>query len=304
MAAATVSYKIGPGPHVDSVQPATSRVLAGTPGTFTVKGSMLPVGMVFQLDGCASVSEVLDSGTATQRQFACTFPSDTPSGERTGTIGPVGSAGTPFDKVLSTFVVSVMAPTIDTQFALDDKFDGDILDPTKWTSNPYKPGYGDPTVANGLVHLANCQSAHTDGKVAISGNRIVIEARFVGPKASGSDSNVVLIDKATGSRLQIGDSTYWSGIYLLLSKNGTYDSIKSYPGTATHQFKVYRIALDGTNVTIERGDSLDTLTTKITEVMPRSVTDGTYYVQIGTGGCDGIYSPADFDWIRVYSSPS
>ena len=173
------------------------------------------------------------------------------------------------------------------------------LDPAKWTSNPYKPGYGDPTVGNGLVHLANCQSANTAGKVTFSGNRIVIKARFVGPKSWGRDTYVSLIDSSTGSLLRIGDSNYWNGIYLQLSKSGNYEVVKSYSGTSTSQFQEYRITLEGKTVTIERGDTLAAITKTITEIMPRSVTDGSYYVQIGTGGCDGYYSPADFDWIQV-----
>ena len=183
--------------------------------------------------------------------------------------------------------------------SLNDEFNGIDLDLTKWTSRPYRPGFGDPKVANGLVHLANCQSADTAGKVVISGSRIVIESRFAGQKPSGRDSRIMLTDPISKSLFNVGDSNYWGGIYLQLSRNGVHEVVKYYSGTTTTQFKEYRITLEGKTVTIERGDNLSALTTKIVEVMPRSVTDGSYYVTIGTGGCDGVYSPADFDWIRI-----
>ena len=135
--------------------------------------------------------------------------------------------------------------------------------------------------------------------MTFSGNRIVIKARLVGPKSWGRDTYISLIDSSTGSLLRIGDSNYWNGIYLQLSTSGKYEVVKSYSGTSTSQFQEYQITLEGKTVTIERGDTLATITKTITEIMPRSVTDGSYYVQIGTGGCDGYYSPADFDWIQV-----
>lgn len=175
------------------------------------------------------------------------------------------------------------------------------LNPALWTSAPYRPGFGDPTVGGGVVHLANCQSATTQGKAHVAGSRIVVEARFVGPKPSGRDTYVALIDKDTGSRLQIGDSNYWGGIYLQLYNGKTFDVIKNWNGTTTNAWREYRITLEGTSVTIQRGEHLGALTETYNVVMPRSVTSGKYEVQIGTGGCDGIYSPADFDWIRVFS---
>lgn len=284
---------------VESVEPATASILGGQ--EFIVRGAKLPTGLSFSLQDCDDVRDILTRASATERHFTCTFAPNTTAGIKHGVIAT--SSNPLLGEVIKEFTVTATSssPTPENPSVFSDDFNGAALDSAKWTSSPYKPGFGDPTVANGLVHLANCQSANTSGKVAISGSRIVIESRFVGPKGSGRDSYISLIDASTGSLLQIGDSDYWSGIYLQLSKNSVYDAIKSYPGTSTNQFKEYRITLEGKKVTIERGDSLDALVTKITETLPRSMTDGTYYIKIGTGGCDGIYSPADFDWLRVYT---
>lgn len=88
------------------------------------------------------------------------------------------------------------------------------------------------------------------------------------------------------------------GQTIQLATNGIGSFNGVYGGT-TSAFKAYRITMQGTNVTVERGDTLTTLTERFSVVLPRTVTDGTYYLRLGTGGCDGVYSPADFDWIRV-----
>ena len=213
-----------------------------------------------------------------------------------GTGGADYCPGT-YDWVQIT-ATTVNVPPLPTVFS--DDFNGVTLDPLKWTSRPYIPGYGDPTVGSGLVHFANCQSADTLGKVSITGAKIVIESRFAGQKPDGRDSHISLIDPATNSTVQIGDTSYsgW-GIYLHVTLNGVPGPLLHLGGT-TAAFKEYRITLDGINVTIERGDTLNNLTEKYTAITSRSITTGaTYYLRAGTGGCDGVYSPADFDWIRV-----
>lgn len=207
-----------------------------------------------------------------------------------------------FEGALSAAEVSALAAVPASPAVFIDEFGiGTVLDPAKWTARTLVSGnYGVPNVVDGLAHIAYCQYADTAGKVAISGGRIVIESRFAGQKAGGRDTNISLRDPVTGSWLQFGDTDYrgW-GKYLHLSTNGVYDYIGSFGGT-TSAFKEYRVTLEGKNVTIERGDSLSRLNEISTVVMPRSVTSGTYHLRIGTGGCDGIYSPADFDWVRIY----
>lgn len=182
-----------------------------------------------------------------------------------------------------------------------DDFSGTSLDSTKWTGHASIPstGYGLPTVANGVAHFANCQYADTKDKVSFSGSKFVIEARFAGQKEWGRDTWIALFDPSTGSRLMIHDTNYYGwGVTVYLDKNYAMELNQFFGGT-TSAYKEYRIAVEGTSVTVERGDSLATLSEKHVVTLPRSATDGKYYLGIGTGGCDGFYSPGDFDWIRV-----
>lgn len=186
--------------------------------------------------------------------------------------------------------------------SFSDDFNGTTLDSTKWNSTPCNASFGDPTVIGGMARFDRCQTADTRGKFTVSGNKIVIEARFAGQMTSGRDSNIALVDPVTGGFLQIGDTNYsdinGSGVYVYLYNGSSYDVAHRYGGS-TSAFKEYRITIEGKNVTIERGDSLANLTEKVPVTLPRAVTGGSYYLRIGTGGGDGIYSPADFDWIRV-----
>jgi hypothetical protein len=184
-----------------------------------------------------------------------------------------------------------------------DYFDGTSLNtavwnPLNWSGGPTLP-YGLPTVGNGMLHLANCQGADTNGKVMLSGSKIVIESRFAGQKSWGRDSVITLADPTTGLEFSFRDTNYegW-GQTIHLAQNGIGNFNMPLGGT-TSAFKEYRITLRGANVTVERGDTLAVLTERFTVTLPRSVTDGNYYLKLGTGGCDGFYSPADFDWIRV-----
>lgn len=194
-------------------------------------------------------------------------------------------------------------PVVVAQSGLDDQFNGTMLDPAiwnprNWTGGPTLP-YGVPTVGNGLVHLSNCQGIDTANKVMLSGSRFVIESRFAGQKPTGRDSSIALVDPTTGLEFMFHETNYrgW-GQTIQLATNGIGSFNGVYGGT-TSAFKAYRITMQGANVTVERGDTLTTLTERFSVVLPRTVTDGTYYLRLGTGGCDGVYSPADFDWIRV-----
>ncbi len=184
---------------------------------------------------------------------------------------------------------------------LSEDFNGTALDTSKWTSSPCNASFGDPTMVGGMAHFGACQTADTRGKATVSGNKIVIEARFAG-KNWARDSNIALVDPVTGGFLQIGDTSYsdgnGSGIYAYLYNGSSWEFAHRYGGS-TSSFKEYRITIEGKNVTIQRGDSISNLTETIPVTLPRAVTGGFYYLRIGTGGGDGIYSPADFDWIRV-----
>lgn len=107
----TNAASVAQGPVVTAVTGELSVVTAGVKTTFTVAGTQLPVGLAFQLAGCETVAAVA-GGTTAQRQFTCTFPATAAAGVAHGSIGPVGSAGTPFDSMLKGFEVTVVAATV------------------------------------------------------------------------------------------------------------------------------------------------------------------------------------------------
>lgn len=268
----------------------------------SLRGNNLPpTSLLATLDGgiCA------ESGTPTdtERSYQCM-----PNRSALSYVFSLGDAsdliaGTPRNITVAKYVPVCALPQIlqggvcvAPPLFIDD-FNGTTLDSSKWTSSPCLSA-GDPTFAgNGQVHFGSCQSASTQGKATFSGKKIVIEARFAGQKGAGRDSGITLLNTTTGDFFQFGDTDYLNrGVYAYLYYGGTYEFVQQYGGTTT-AFKDYRVTIEGTSVTIQRGDSLSNLTETYTATLPRSATDGTYYLRIGTG--TDWYAPADFDWIRV-----
>lgn len=229
-------------------------------------------------------------------------------GTTTVSVTPVLQDGTACSTTISTIIVQspvcispqtlqggvCVTPTVTAQFS--DDFNGAAIDTSKWISIPCHSA-GDPMVGGGLIHFDSCQSADTHTKVSFSGQKIVIEVRFQGPKSGGRDTAIALVNAATGDFFQFGDTDYESrGVYAYLYYGGVYEFVQAYGGTTT-AFKEYRVTIEGQNVMIQRGDSLSNLTESYTATLPRSATNSAYYLRIGTGA--SYYAPADFDWIRV-----
>ena len=180
-----------------------------------------------------------------------------------------------------------------------DQFDDTTIDLIKWTPRSWSPGFGTAFLTGGLLHIDNCQYVDTKDKYVFAGSKIVIETRFAGQKYWGRDTGFSLVNTLTSERVHVGDTNYRGfGVYVNLTKSGVDEFFQQFGGT-TSAFKAYRITFQGANLTIERGDSIDKLSEKYTSVLPINVTNSTYYLELNTGGCDGYYSPADFDWINV-----
>lgn len=186
-----------------------------------------------------------------------------------------------------------------------DDFLGTAINTAVWTA------MGTPTVNDGLVQFAANQGLSTKGKVSFSGERIVVEARMAGQGPS-RDTEITIVDAATGEAIQIGDTTWCNWGFFAFSNRTAY-SFTDAPtlactanavngisfGGSTNQFMEYRITLNGNKITIERGASLTNLTQSATKTLGKSISGRSFYVVIRTG--DATLSPATVDWIRVYT---
>ena len=176
-----------------------------------------------------------------------------------------------------------------------DDFNGTTLNGNYWTGVVGISGY---SVANGTVQFNRASSAHTNGKIILGGGKIVVEARFGGLTSNGRDTNIALVDIASGDRVQAGDTNYQGqGFYAYAT--GAYGLGQQSTGSpSTNGYLEYRITLEDRTLTLERGPSLNNLNFKKVFTLAQSSIGKSYYLQIGTGG--GIeYSPGTFDWVQI-----
>jgi hypothetical protein len=181
----------------------------------------------------------------------------------------------------------------------EDDFAGSTLNTSKWRER--RPSTGVISLSSGMVHLGVFSSAETCGKFAMLGDApMVVEARFAG-QGSGRDSVINLMGPATSGAdfIQVGDTSYQDrGLYGNAAGSFAFDTVSGGPTTTA--FKEYRVTLSGSLLTIARGDTLDTLTETAFAQLPRSAAGTSFFLRIGTGS--ELFSPADFDWIRVRGS--
>ena len=284
--------------RVDSVAPLVAVI--GQRLMFDVIGSNLQIGLSFQLTDCANIAETAVSTDSSRRSFSCTFPPGTQPGSKNGAIGPVGSAGSPFEKALKIFQVDVSSPSPGTANLFSDRFDGTALDSTYWTST----GSGALSVTSGFAILNCAAQVNTKGKLEISGDKgIVIEARFAGTgyaRSSGISLYDVLRD--TTDAIAFGDTNYsaWNADPgMFLNGSGTFGTPMQFGnGRSTSMFKEYRLTIIGKAVTIERGDTLATITEQYSVALPNSIVGHKFYLSFWSGSppfCPGT----SFDWISV-----
>ncbi len=181
----------------------------------------------------------------------------------------------------------------------EDDFADAALNTSKWRER--RPSTGVISLTSGMAHLGVFSSAETCGKFAMSGDApIVVEARFAG-QGAGRDSVVDLMGPATSGAdfIQVGDTSYQDrGLYGNAAGSFAFDTVSGGPTTTA--FKEYRVTLSGSLLTIARGDTLDTLTETAFAQLPKSAAGTSFFLRIGTGS--QLFSPADFDWIRVRGS--
>lgn len=271
------------------ITPKTATV--GKAQEFTLTGINLPTTDHFDIvaNGCGNIT--FGVTTSTRHTFTCT-----PTG---GDFSVAVSSPPPNMVQIGTYNVSVSSTPL--TISLNDTFDGNALDSAKWVPTA---GSGSIVVENGEVTLGAGSSASTQGKKIFSGSKIVIQARFAGKKADGRDTHIDLVDTQSGNLVLIGDTSYDNrGLYIY--GNGGFGLIGANHGAvqtngiSTTQYKYVRITIDGSNILVERGDSPDQIADQMQGTLGESIAEKDFYLRIGTGSNDGIYSPATFDWISV-----
>jgi len=202
-----------------------------------------------------------------------------------------------YNRALASPEVAALAGRSGVITTFSDGFNGTRLDGSKWREIRF--GANAVSEASGLVHFPALTVADTCGKTTFTGSSdIVIESRFAG-QGSSRDTHIEIIDADTGSLIQVGDSNYWSGIYV--QGTGIFSIAPHRFASSVNVFKEYRLTFSGATLTVQRGDSLSTLNESTSVTFPASVVGKTFYLRIGTASPD--YSPADFDWIRVVAAP-
>ncbi len=166
---------------------------------------------------------------------------------------------------------------------------------------------GPVSVSGGLAEFGASGSINTSGKIALSGSRIVIEARMAGP-GLGRDTAIILVDESNPANLVIAHDTNYcnwgmafSGSGIFEITNGQYECGGSnkvvHTGTSTNQFMEYRLTINGSAVLLERGPTLANITETTSATLSTSIDGKKFYIILGTAGPG--FSPGVFDWIKV-----
>jgi hypothetical protein len=175
-----------------------------------------------------------------------------------------------------------------------DNFDGNSLDLSKWTVEIS----GSATVANGIVSIAAgggnwSGTMSTSGKVILPGHPYTVE--FRARRTNDFDLNFNLTDGT--NTLNIMESSYPSNLGFRLNTSGAFGISNQGNGNATTAWKEYRITVNGTSVTAQRGDSLSNLTETLTQTLADSVANHPLFLRFGNAGPNTV----DIDWVRVTS---
>ena len=235
-----------------------------------------------------------------------------PTGD-VGATGPQGPAGTPasldpqiqatlanLNSDIAALKVSVAALQArvggGTLLAFNDNFDGSSVQSTYWSTLSYQVAVA--TVNGGFLNTPCGASLTTENKLTFRGSKIVLESRFAGPGAN-RDTVMVLVDKTTQDRIQVGDTTYWGGMYI--AGSGAFNIYPASNGNSTSAFKEYRLTLNGTSLLFERGDTLANVTETMTRTLGDSIAGHEFYLLMGVGG--PVHCPGVFDWVRLNVTP-
>jgi hypothetical protein len=304
---------------VTKIEPGDA--IIGEARTFTIIGSSLPSTAVLSISGGGSCATV-------------TVPNADPSTGFKQTCTPSGSAGTRSVSVLTqaggvaigapqTISVRAAAPVciapqtlqsgicvdVGTNWTFSDYFDGvTSVDSTKWTVDGFNPNQiGPVSVSGGFAQFGAFGRISTAGKVNFSGSKIVIEARMAGT-GGGRDTSILLKDVSNTNNVIYSGDTNYCGWGFFVSAGGVFEITSGalecggsnkvrHLGASTNQFMEYRWTIQGTQMTIERGATLASITESITVTLGQTIEGRTFNLSIGTAA--NAYSPGTWDWVRV-----
>lgn len=254
----------------------------------TVQGRALPDGLRFNATGCSNITEFA-GGTATQRVFTCT-PS-TVGAVAVSIADAIGSTS----YFTSSYTVSAAPVNL-----FRDEFDGSSLSASAWNA---VSGPGGISVSGSRLTLGAGSQVSTQGFLSFANSTLVVEAVLAGT-GSHRDTHLELVDGISGDEIRVGDTDYNGyGVYVAGTGQFLLNQVRTgWPSTSG--FKALRLTLNGTALTVERGDSLSSLTERAQYTLPNSVAGKVFYLRLGTGAADGVYSPGVFDWVRVAYTPT
>lgn len=284
-ASATVTVQAVPKP-VCTVTATPSTVSAG--GYTTLVATCNPY----------ATSYVWTGGTCGPNSWSsCTTA---PLATTTYTVSGVGAGGT------GTPASATVTVESSATYLFRDDFDGTALKAQYWTEDRNFAGTVD--VANNQLSTGCGASVMTKGKYVFSGTKIIVEGKFMATGAM-HDSVMAVVDTTTGHRIQIGETNY-AGYGFYVYPSGVFSNAAADParldgfrssGVVTTASKEYRMTIDGTAVTIERGDTLAAITETLTTTLATSIAGKEFYLLVGTGGPD--YCPGSFDYVQLKATP-
>jgi hypothetical protein len=295
------------GMSVDRITITPKQVKVGENLTLKVVGRSLPAGLQLLVAGCSGVFEsddityIKDRQSTLYREFKCKASEEVSDATAIVVGSPVRSEVYNVSGCLSNLPEG-FGCSESAQGMLYEDFRGAALKHTVWTSRG-SDSCGQTQHVNGKATFFGGSSADTKDKKTFSGKKIVIEA-LMGGTQGNRDTHFELVDAATGQTIQVGDTndnaTVAAGLYLVTNPgSGRNDFDQRGIEATTAKIQAYRLTLQGHSATLERGDSFTGAMSTHTFTLPRSIAGKTFYLRVGTGAADCVYSPGTFDSIKV-----
>jgi hypothetical protein len=197
--------------------------------------------------------------------------------------------------IVEAYQLSTPTPTPTPNVTLfQDNFDGNSVDTSKWTVE----NGGSADVANGITTIA-AGGGNWSGTISTLGNVVLpvqpYTVEFRARRTGDYDLNFNLTDGT--NTLNIMESSHYLNVGFRLNTSGAFGVSNQGNGNPTTAWKEYRITVDGTTVTAQRGDSLSNLTETLTETLADSAANHPLFLRMGNAGPNTV----EVDWVKVTS---